>query len=353
MKIPDRRACSAGLRERSTSCLRWQRAIALDPRDGPSWSVPAPDQTALASLLTEARNPATEHLDQLSTLEMLTVINAEDAKVAAAVHAELPRIAQAVDAIAARFQQGGRLFYIGAGTSGRLGVLDASECPPTFSVPATLVQGLIAGGDRALRLSSEHSEDSPEEGAADLLAAGFGPTDTLVGIAASGRTPYVLGAIAHARSLGALTIGLSCVPGSLVAQQAELAITPATGPEVLTGSTRLKAGTATKLVLNMLSTGVMVRTGATYGNLMVNVRPTNAKLVDRAHRIIAAATGCDMPNAATLLEAAGSVKTAILMHRLSLDRAAADQKLAAAHGSLTQSLQTLSSSRDEARPTQT
>jgi N-acetylmuramic acid 6-phosphate etherase len=299
----------------------------------------APDQKILGTLLTEARNPASEHLDELSTLEMLTVINAEDAKVAAAVHAELPQIAKAVDAIAERFAQGGRLFYIGAGTSGRLGVLDASECPPTFSVSATLVQGLIAGGDRALRLSSEHSEDSTEEGAADLAAAGFTASDTLVCIAASGRTPYVLGAMAYATQLGAITIGLSCAPNSALAHAADIAITPATGAEVLTGSTRMKAGTATKLVLNMLSTGVMVRTGATYGNLMVNVRPTNAKLVDRAHRIIAAATGCDLATAATLLEASGnSVKTAILMQKLTLDRKAAEDRLATANGALVRAL---------------
>jgi N-acetylmuramic acid 6-phosphate etherase len=295
----------------------------------------APDQPALASLLTEARNPASEHLDTLSTLDMLTLINAEDAKVATAVQAELPHIAQAVDAIAARFAQGGRLLYIGAGTSGRLGVLDASECPPTFSVDADLVQGLIAGGDRALRLSSEHSEDSREEGARDLAASGFNTGDTLVGIAASGRTPYVLGAIAHAKSLGALTVGLSCVPGSPIAQAADIAITPATGPEVLTGSTRMKAGTATKLVLNMLSTAIMVRTGATYGNLMVNVRPTNAKLLDRAHRIIAAATGCDLATAGTLLVASGnSVKTAIVMQKFGIGREAARARLDAADGVL-------------------
>jgi len=301
--------------------------------------VSAPDQPALASLLTEARNPASEHLDRLSTLEMLTLINAEDATVAAAVHAELPAIAKAVDAIAERFTRGGRLFYIGAGTSGRLGVLDASECPPTFSVDAGLVQGLIAGGDRALRLSSEHSEDSREEGAADLKAAGFGELDTLVGIAASGRTPYVLGAVDYAKTLGSLTVGLSCVPKSALAQAAEIAITPATGPEVLTGSTRLKAGTATKLVLNMLSTGVMVRSGATYGNLMVNVRPTNAKLVDRAQRIIAAATGCDLATAARLLADSGnSVKTAIVMQKLSLDREASEARLSAANGVLSAAL---------------
>jgi N-acetylmuramic acid 6-phosphate etherase len=294
----------------------------------------APDQTLLGTLLTESRNPATERLDELSTLEMLTLINAEDAKIAAAVNAELPHIAQAVDAIADRFSRGGRLFYIGAGTSGRLGVLDASECPPTFSVDADLVQGLIAGGDRALRLSSEHSEDSREEGARDLAEAGFSAQDTLVGIAASGRTPYVLGAVDFAKALGALTVGLSCVPGSALAQAAEIAITPATGPEVLTGSTRMKAGTATKLVLNMLSTGVMVRTGATYGNLMVNVRPTNAKLVDRAQRIIAAVLECDLPHAANLLEAAGSVKVAIVMGKLSLNRDAAEARLEEAHGVL-------------------
>ena len=300
------------------------------------------DTAALGALLTESRNPRTENLDQLSTLDMLRVINDEDATVAAAVRAELHNIARAVDAIAARFNRGGRLFYIGAGTSGRLGVLDASECPPTFSVPADLVQGLIAGGDRALRLSSEHSEDSPELGAQDLAVAGFGSDnhpDTLVGIAASGRTPYVLGAIDYARQRGALTIGLSCVPNSALAQAAEIAITPATGPEVLTGSTRLKAGSATKLVLNMLSTGVMVRIGATFGNLMINVRPTNAKLVDRAERIIAAATGVDHPTAAQLLHDSGNeVKVAILMARLHLDPAASRAKLEAANGILSRAL---------------
>jgi N-acetylmuramic acid 6-phosphate etherase len=309
--------------------------------------MPAPDSPQLGSLPTEARNPASEGLDELPTLAMLEVINDQDAMVAAAVRAELPAIARAIDEIAARFARGGRLFYIGAGTSGRLGVLDASECPPTFSVDPTLFQGLIAGGDRALRLSSEHSEDSPEEGARDLAAAGFGAVlsgesrtpDTLVGIAASGRTPYVLGALAHAKKIGALTIGLTCVPHSTIAQAAEIAITPATGPEVLTGSTRLKAGTATKLVLNMLSTGVMVRCGATYGNLMVNVRPTNAKLLDRARRIVATATGCDAATAAHLLEAAGNnVKTAIVMEKLAVDRDAAEARLAVANGVLSAAL---------------
>ncbi|HWZ50693.1 MAG TPA: N-acetylmuramic acid 6-phosphate etherase [Granulicella sp.] len=289
---------------------------------------------ALAALPTEGRNPASEQIDRLPTLEMLALIHREDQTVALAVERELPNIARAVDAIAERFERGGRLFYIGAGTSGRLGVLDASECPPTFSVPPTLVQGLIAGGDAALRNSSEHSEDSPEQGATDLAPHNLGPADTLVGIAASGRTPYVLGAMEHARSRGALIIALSCVPNSAMAQAAEIAITPATGPEILTGSTRMKAGTATKLVLNMLSTGIMIRTGAVYGNLMVNVRPTNAKLVDRAQRILMAATGCDRPTATELLQAAGSVKTAIVMQKLGLDRAAAESKLAATKGNL-------------------
>jgi N-acetylmuramic acid 6-phosphate etherase len=302
----------------------------------------------LGSLPTEARNPHSEHIDELSTLDMLTVINQEDATVAAAVATQLPVIAQAVDAIAARFAQGGRLFYIGAGTSGRLGVLDASECPPTFSVPPALVQGIIAGGDSALRNSSEHSEDSTEEGARDIAAAGFGianasdpsaPTpDVLVGIAASGRTPYVLGALLHARSLKAFTIGLSCAAASPITKIVDLAITPVTGPEVITGSTRMKAGTATKLVLNMLTTGVMVRTGAVYGNLMINVKPTNNKLIDRAHRIIMAATGCDRYAATRLLIEAGSVKAAIAMQMLSISAGAAEARLEAAGGSLSKAL---------------
>jgi N-acetylmuramic acid 6-phosphate etherase len=297
----------------------------------------------LAALSTESRNPASEHIDTLPTLDMLRVINTEDALVPVAVAAEIPHIAAAVDAIAARFSLGGRLFYIGAGTSGRLGVLDASECPPTFAVPPSLFHALIAGGDSALRTSAEAAEDSAPQGAADLIAAGITSQDTLIGIAASGRTPYVLGAIAHARNIGALTIGLSCVPASPLAQAAEIPITPNTGPEVLTGSTRMKAGTATKLVLNMLSTGVMIRTGAVFGNLMVNVQPTNVKLIDRAQRILIAASGpdhpLDQPAAAALLTAAGSVKTAIVMHRLHLDRPAAEARLAAAKGRLSAALQ--------------
>lgn len=295
----------------------------------------AQELAKLATLTTEARNEATANLDSMSTLDMLTVINDEDAKVSLAVRAVLPEVAKAIDAISERFARGGRLFYIGAGTSGRLGVLDASECPPTFNVSADLVQGLIAGGDRALRLSSEHSEDSREEGAKDLAATGFGKEDTLVGIAASGRTPYVLGAMEWAREQGALVVGLSCVADSAVARAADIALTPVPGPEVLTGSTRLKAGTATKLVLNMLSTGVMVRTGAVYGNLMVNVRATNEKLVDRAERIVAAATGASPEAAAQALrDASMSVKTAIVMLKLGINAAEAETELNEAGGVL-------------------
>lgn len=285
-------------------------------------------------LPTEARNPATAQIDAVSTREMLELLSAEDSTIAAAVHAELPAIARAIDAIVPRFTRGGRLLYIGAGTSGRLGVLDASECPPTFSVPPDLVQGIIAGGDSALRTSSEAAEDSPETGARDLALRNLTADDTVCGIAASGRTPYVLGAITYARSLGALTLGLSCVPGSELALAAEIAISPATGAEPITGSTRMKAGTATKMVLNMLSTGIMIRSGYVYGNLMVNVQPTNAKLIDRARRIIAAATGCSADRAAELLAAAGSVKTAIVMQQLKLSREATEAKLATHAGKL-------------------
>ncbi len=303
------------------------------------------DTYQLASLLTERRNPASTDIDAVSTEEMLRIFNDEDAKIAAIVAAEIPYIAQAIDAISKRFEQGGRLFYTGAGTSGRLGVLDASECPPTFSVSPELVVGIIAGGDTALRDPVEGAEDSRELGVSNLKEHGFGKVidgkciDILVGIAASGRTPYVLGAMEYARGLGALTIGLSCVPNSLIAQAAEIAITPATGPEVITGSTRMKAGTATKLVLNMLSTGVMIRSGYVYGNLMVNVQTTNLKLVDRAERIVVEATGCSRERAAELLKEAGTVKTAIVMEKLKLSRTDAEKKLAANRGHLRRTLE--------------
>ena len=268
----------------------------------------------LENLLTEQPNPASASIDALATEDMLRVINAEDRKVADAVASEIPAIARAVDAIVASFRQGGRLFYIGAGTSGRLGVLDASECPPTFGVPAGMVQGIIAGGEPALSRATEASEDDPASGARDLAARGFTARDALVGIAASGRTPYVLGAIAEAQRLGAVTVGISCTPDSELARAVAIPITPLVGPEVIAGSTRLKAGTAQKLVLNMLSTGAFIRMGYVYGNLMVNVQPTNAKLADRARRIVAQAAGVSGELAGEWLDAAGgNVRAAILM----------------------------------------
>jgi N-acetylmuramic acid 6-phosphate etherase len=290
--------------------------------------------TKFEQLLTEARNPESESIDQLPTLEMLEVINAADRSVPEAVHAELRQIALAVDAIASHLRQGGRLFYQGAGTSGRLGVLDASECPPTFNVDSGKVVGVIAGGERALRSSVELAEDDPQQGARDLEARDFQVKDVLVGIAASGRTPYVLGGVEYADSLGALTIGISCVPQSDLARCVKIAITPAVGPEVITGSTRMRAGTATKLVLNMLSTGVMVRLGLVYGNLMVNVQPTNEKLKDRATRIIAAATQVSESEAAKLLEQAGAVRVAIVMQKRGVDRGEAVRLLELADGQL-------------------
>jgi N-acetylmuramic acid 6-phosphate etherase len=286
----------------------------------------------LEDLLTEKRNPASVSIDTLSTEDMLRVINAEDAKVAYAVGEAIPSIARAVDAVARAFQSGGRLFYIGAGTSGRLGVLDASECPPTFNVPPDLVQGIIAGGEPALSRATEASEDDPDAGASDLDSRGFTERDVLAGIAASGRTPYVVGAVRRARNKGAATIGISCTPGSELSAVAEISIEVLVGPEVVTGSTRMKAGTATKLVLNMLTTGAMIRTGKVYGNLMVNVQPRNEKLRDRARRIVRDATGVDGVRAAELLAEAGDIKTAIVMFRKGLDRAAAESLLARAGG---------------------
>ena len=290
--------------------------------------------------ITEAQNPDSAQIDALPTRDILQIINAADQEIAPAVQQELPTIALAVDAIVARLENGGRLFYIGAGTSGRLGVLDASECPPTFNTPPDLVQGLIAGGDRALRHSVEQAEDSREQAKADLQTRSFNEGDALIGIAASGRTPYVLGGIEYARSIGALTVGLSCVPRSPVSEAAEIAITPVSGPEIITGSTRMRAGTATKLVLNMISTTLMIRLGYVYGNLMVNVQPTNVKLTDRARRIIAEITGVSYDEASRLLKEAGSVRAAILMHERQISRVEAEAKLSAAKGRLRIALET-------------
>jgi len=295
----------------------------------------ASDLNHLARLATEQRNPASADIDLLDTEAMLAVINDEDARIAAIVRAEIPAIARAVDAITARIEQGGRLIYIGAGTSGRLGVLDASESPPTFNTDPALVVGLIAGGDHALRHPVESVEDQPAAGAAALDDARVSKGDAVVGIAASGRTPFVLGAMFRAREVGALTIGLSNTKDSLLSAAVDIPIAPIVGAEVLSGSTRMKAGTAQKLVLNMISTGVMVRLGKTYGNLLVDLQPTNAKLCRRAIGIVRQATGSSDEDAErTLSSASGEVKTAIVMAKLGLSKGAARQRLAAHGGRL-------------------
>jgi N-acetylmuramic acid 6-phosphate etherase len=294
----------------------------------------------LERLQTEQSNSSSAEIDRLATSDILRVMSAADAEVAAAVAREIPRIAAAVDAIAVALDRGGHLIYIGAGTSGRLGVLDASECPPTFGVPATLVRGIIAGGERALTSAAEASEDDAEAGARDVRAAGLRTADVLVGISASGRTPYVLGAIREARRIGAITAGISCSPDSELSAVVDHPIEAVPGPEVIAGSTRLRAGTATKMVLNMLSTAVMIRLGYVFGNLMVNVQPTNAKLEDRARRIIQQAASVSYDRAAELLEQAGrSVSTAIVMEQKKITRPEAERRLAAARGRIREALE--------------
>ena len=263
--------------------------------------------------LTEERNPLTKNIDTLPTFEMLTLINAEDQKVALAVRDALRNIAAAVDAITARMQRGGRLIYIGAGTSGRLGVLDASECPPTFGIPPELVVGLIAGGRAALTDAVEGAEDDWEGGAREIMELDVNENDSVIGVAASGRTPYAIGALQESKKSGALTISITCNHPSPLGELAEISIALVVGPEVVSGSTRLKAGTAQKMVLNMISTAVMIRLGKTYSNLMVDVQPTNVKLRQRARRIVAEATGLDLQRAADMLSSCnGEVKTAIV-----------------------------------------
>lgn len=267
---------------------------------------------ALGSLTTEAANPASARIDELDAAGIVQVMNAADAAVAEAVGRESAVIARSIDVIADRFRAGGRLVYIGAGTSGRLGVLDASECPPTFGTPPEMVVGLIAGGRDALTRAIEGAEDSLTLAAVDLSAIGLSSSDVLVGIATSGRTPYVLGGLTHARAVGAFTIGFACNANSELEALADEMIVPQVGPEIVAGSTRLKAGTATKLVLNMLTTGAFIRTGYVWGNLMVNVQPKNTKLLDRALRIIGSATGVGYAEAGEMLKAAGnSVRRAI------------------------------------------
>lgn len=287
----------------------------------------------LSKMVTESLNEASTHIDQLSTLEMLQVINNEDKKVPLAVEKTLPQIAQLVDKVTDAFQRGGRLIYSGAGTSGRLGILDASECPPTYGTPHEQVIGLIAGGHQAIFRAVENAEDKPELGEQDLKNINFNQNDVLVGIAASGRTPYVLGAMKYARALGATVAAISCNPDSPVSQAADIAITPIVGAEVVTGSSRMKAGTAQKLILNMITTGAMIRIGKVFGNLMVDVEATNAKLIERQTKIVMEATECDRQTAESALQQCDRhCKTAILMILSSLNADEARQLLAKNHG---------------------
>jgi len=293
----------------------------------------------LERLPTEQPHRDSQDLDVLTTPALLEVIQAADSQIAGAVALAIPQIAAAVEAIAAVLSRAGRLRYIGAGSSGRLGVLDAAECPPTFGVAPDLVRGILAGGDRALVEAVEGVEDDAAAGARDLVGAGFDGGDAVVGIAASGRTPYVLGAMAQARGLEAVTCGISCCPDSELSRAVAYPIEVVTGPEVLTGSTRMRAGTATKMVLNMISTAVMVRIGYVYGNLMVNVQPSNQKLEARARGIIAQAVPVAAEEAGALLEKAGrSVAVAIVMGKKKVSRTEAEGLLRSARGSVREAL---------------
>lgn len=295
---------------------------------------------ALSHLVSEGRNPETMDIDLLPSSEIVKRINQQDQQVPLAVEKVLPEIAQAVDKITAAFKVGGRLIYMGAGTSGRLGVLDASECPPTFGVSDQMVIGLIAGGPEAILKAKEGAEDSLALGVEDLKSINFDENDVVVGIAASGRTPYVIGALEYANDIGATTVALSCNPDSPIADIAQIAISPIVGPEALTGSTRLKSGTAQKLVLNMLTTASMIRLGKSYQNLMVDVKATNKKLVARAARIVMQATDCDKSEAtATLEQTDYDVKLAILMILTGMDVAEAKSKLDKQDGFLRKAVQ--------------
>ena len=289
----------------------------------------------LSTLITEQRNPNSMHVDSLSALEIVQLMNEEDKQVPLAIEKCLPQIAQAAECIVAAFQQGGRLVYIGAGTSGRLGVLDASECPPTFGVSPEMVKGIIAGGERALRHPIEGAEDSKEQAVIDLQTIQFSSKDVLVGIAASGRTPYVIGALEYAKSLGSVTVSIASNPNSAMANIVDIAIDTVVGPEVLTGSSRLKSGTAQKLVLNMLTTASMILMGKCYQNLMVDVQASNEKLKARAIRIVMQATDCDKALAEeTLKQADQNAKLAIMMILSGLDRAQAEALLEKHQGKL-------------------
>src|SRR4051812_3261537 len=293
----------------------------------------------LEHLTTEARNPASEDLDGLTALEIVRLINSEDAKIATAVAEQSDVIAQAIDVIADRLENGGRLIYSGAGTSGRLGVLDAVECPPTFNTNPSQVVGVIAGGYTALTSAVEGAEDRADFGVEDLKKINFAKGDVLVGIATSGRTPYVIGGLEYAQSIGAFTVGVSCNRDSKLAPHCDISIAVVVGPEVVSGSTRMKAGTATKMVLNILSTGAMIRLGKTYGNLMVDLRASNTKLADRARRIVRAVTKLSPSESERLLrECNGEVKTAIVSYDRGISAAEARQLLIASHGHLRSAL---------------
>ena len=290
--------------------------------------------------LTEQIDPAYRYLDRLPAGEIVKAINALDRQVAGAVERELPAITLAIEAIGKAVEAGGRIFYLGAGTSGRLGVLDAAECPPTFQVPPELVRGIIAGGEKALSRATEASEDDPAAGVRDLQQAGFTRNDVLAGIAASGNTPYVLGAVKWARELGALTVGISCTSGSELSGAVQFPIEPKPGPEIIAGSTRMRAGTATKMVLNMISTTVMIRLGHVYGNLMVNVRPSNQKLAERGRRIVEEIAGVTPERARELLRSSGgNVRAAIVMEKRHCSREEAEAALAKVNGHLRRALE--------------
>ena len=291
-------------------------------------------------LTTEQNNPESVSIDQMDPIQIAMLMNREDLKVVAAVERVLPDIARAIEIVTERVQAGGRLIYIGAGTSGRLGVLDASECPPTFNTPPALVVGLIAGGHRALTNAIEGAEDNRQAGEEDLRGIDVDAKDVVCGIATSGRTPYVLGGLAYARSLGAATLGVTCNAVSELSEVSDVLIAPVVGPEILSGSTRLKAGTATKMVLNMISTGTMIRIGKTYGNWMVDLRATNVKLRDRSIRIVSGITGLDRERAESLLARCdGEVKTAIVSQALGVEKIEAQRRLKVAGGRLRTAIQ--------------
>lgn len=296
----------------------------------------------LDKLTTESRNLNTSNIDKVSTLEMVKIINDEDKKVAEAVEKEIPKIAQAIDYIVERIKKGGRLIYIGAGTSGRLGILDASECPPTYGVSEELIQGIIAGGHEAIFRAKEGAEDSKELAIEDLKLKKLSPNDIVVGIAASGRTPYVVGGLEYGNEIGALTISITCNSDSEVSKTSQISIVPIVGAEVITGSTRLKSGTAQKLVLNMLSTGSMIKLGKVYGNLMVDVKATNKKLIERAKKIVCEATGIEKNLAEDILSKTDyDVKLSIFMILSGLSLNDAREKLLENDGYIAKALESI------------